>query len=316
MKTSIRQRPAEGEKMRAPGLFIALALLSIAGCDSASDSDEDDTIASDLASAVVEIGDLAGSGATGLGRELFASERASCSSLSFGACANEVRERDFSAPSDGYCTRGSSGGRHVFGRVLLTFANTSSACNFNGSVGDDSNPPSITRTVDNHYVLRESDGRKVLVYTGEGMVAEKAIGAADLLDFSGTSRSGGAVLRKVAGNVRNLTILGIHRRGLSSAGKYTHWHTLYSDTDAITVTDTGMGKLLNGTLYIMHNRKQRKIAQSLESVSFVPSCQYPVGGATSYAWTENGEAKSVGITWSSTCGSVNVDGTDEELDAD
>jgi hypothetical protein len=294
-------------------LFATLALLSLAGCGSTSDSDADDTANTDLAASAAEVGDVAGAGSTGIGR--FLESRTSCSGISFGSCASGVRERDFSSASDGYCTRGSSNGRHVYGKSILTFANVGGACDFDSATGADTNSPSVTRTLDNHYVQRGNNGRKVLVYTGEGTVADKTIAAADLTDFEGTVRSGGAVLKKLSGGTKKLTILGIHRRGLNPNGKFTHWHTLYSDADGITVTNSGSDRVLNGTMYIMHNRKSLKITKTMTNVTFSSSCQFPKSGTTTFSWTEEGAAQSVSVTWSSTCGEASIDGTNEDLDS-
>jgi hypothetical protein len=154
-------------------------------------------------------------------------------------------------------------------------------------------------------------GRKVLIYTGTGTVADKTLADEDLKDFEGTARSGGAILKKLDGDVRKMTITGIHRRAVNPRGKFTMWHTIWSDADAITVTGSGASRTLDGTMYVMHNRAQRKITKTLTGVVLSSGCRFPTAGTTNFAWSGG----SVSVTWGS-CGSVTIDGTSTNLETD
>jgi len=221
-----------------------------------------------------------------------------------------VRTRNFSEPSDGYCTRGQGNLVRTYGKSILTFANVGGACDFDTATGSTATPPSVTRTLDGHYMQLGANGRKLLVYTGEGTVGGKTIAADDLKDFEGNTRSGGAVIKKLNGDIRKLTINGIHRRGLSILGKYTLWHTLWTDADGVTVTGSRGDRTLNGTIYVMHNRASRKITKTLTDVKFSSSCRFPISGTTNFSST----AGSVTVTWTSSCGTATIDGGAVDVD--
>ncbi len=295
-------------------LTWVLTLLVTVACSKEGDTtDADNTTSSSIAAAMAEVSDVVGAGATGLGRVADELTRTACSTVPFSACASEVRERNFSGPNDGYCTRGTTNLARTYGKSILTFDNTS-ACNFDGAPASDSAPPSVARTLFNHYVQLGAGGAKLLVYTGEGTVGDKTIAAVDLKDFEGNTRSGGAVIKKPLTGApdHKLTILGIHRRGVTVAGRYTLWHTLYSDADGITVSDGGGGdRVLNGTMYVMHNRVQRKITKTLAGVKYTAACRFPVAGTTNFTST----AGSVTVAWGS-CGSATIDGVAATLEND
>ncbi len=297
-------------------LIALFTLLLLVACSKTTTSEADDTSNTDLATSVTEVGDMAGSGATGAGRlleemdeALEALPRASCSTIAFGSCVSGVLERNFSSPTEGYCTRGPANGIRTFGKAILTFANVT-ACGFEAVGAADTNTPSITRTLDNHYLQRGASGRKLLIYTGAGTVGGQTIGADDLKDFEGTTRSGGATVKKLTTG-KKLTINGIHRRGLTAGGKYTMWHTLYTDADGITVTNAGLDRVMDGTMYVMHNRASRKITKTLTAVTFTAACRFPISGTTAFSWTGG----SFTVTWGA-CGSATVDGAATTLDTE
>ncbi len=296
--------------MKYLGLTAIVWLTLFLACGTSTD-DTDDTSTEDYVSATSEIGDLSGSGSTGL--SLVSSPRkdssGACSSVPFGACEGKKRERAFSLAGGDTepCTRGKANGRRVFGKVLLTYS--ADSCAFSA---EDS---TITRTLSNHYVQRGLNGKKVLIYTDSGTVASKSLSESDLIDYEGTKRSGGAIKKKGSGTEDKLTILGIHRRGLNPNGKFGFWHTLWSEADAITVVESGTGDsstaTLNGTFYIMHNRAKLKVTKTLKDIKFVKGCSHPTSG-TETITLPNGTTTSV--TFNSNCGLPTIDSAESTLD--
>ena len=109
-----------------------------------------------------------------------------------------------------------------------------------------------------------------------------------------------------------MTVGGIHRRGVGINGRYTLWHTLYSDADALTVTDgAGSDRVVNGTMYLMHNRIERKITKTLTNVNFTATCRFPTSGTTAFAWSGG----SMTVTWG-TCGTATIDGVSTMLETE
>lgn len=318
-------------------LILGVSLFSLTGCLS-SLNDSDDTTNTDFAAAVSEVGDAVGAGATGLGRSephheeddlMRASSegasaatlknlRASCSSISFGSCSAGQKIRYFSdeGGNSSPCTRGKSNGRRVYGASVLTFSDA--ICAFD-SLGAGA---TVTRTLSNHYIQRGLRGNKVLIYTGTGTVSDQIFVESDLEDYEGTSRSGGTTLKRTAGDSDKLTISGIHRRGFTTAGKFTFWHTIFSDPDALTVTKSGSGDSrtasLTGTLFIMHNRMRKKVTKTLSNVTFTKGCAHPTSGtATLSIPSDDGTTSStVTITYSNTCGEASINGIKSTLDAE
>lgn len=273
----------------------------------------DDTADSDFAAASGEVGDVAGAGGTGIGRLMESSDqgRAVCSTIDFAACdtATKTRTREFSTSGgdEDPCTRGTDDGLRVFGKSILTFSDAT--CAFETAAAG----ATVTRTLSNHYIRRGLLGRRLLVYTGEGTVAGMTIAAADLLNFAGTSYSGGATIKRGSRRTDTMTIHGIHRRGLTTSGKYTHWHTLHSATDAITVELAGSGAsrtaTLNGTFYIDHNRIGKTATAVMTNVVFTQGCRLPTSGQKTVTYTGvEGTEKTITITFSSDCGKASIDG--------
>lgn len=294
--------------------FFAFFLLSLAlgACSkqaSTSSDDTDDSSNTELASSISQIGDAAfgGNSARVAAEEAADNIRGACSALTFGSCTSGKRTKSFSADggdSDA-CTRGKSNAFSVFGQAVLTFSRTSTC--LISATGD-----TVTRTFNNHYIKRGTGGRSVLIYTGTGTVGGKTIAAADLNDYSGTERSGGAVLTKGSGASGTLAITGIHRRGVNPNGKYGFWHTVYTDSanPLSFSTDLSTGSItMNGTTYVAHNRAKVKIGTTLLDVRFEAACRHPVGGSTKFEYTgTNGALVSLTLTWSATCGQAS-DGT-------
>ena len=293
-------------------LALILGLLFLLNQCGSSTDDTDDTSTSDYVSASGEVGDVSSGGSTGLS---LANTRKdvgdACPSIAFSACTSKVKERAFSLNGGNTepCTRGKSNGRRVFGKAILTFS--ADDCAFTEE------DATITRTLSNHYVQRGLNGKKVIIYTGTGTVADKNLSGTDMADYEGTTRQGGAVLKKGAETEDKLTVLGIHRRGLNPNGKFGFWHTLWTEEDGITVVRSGSGDsataTLNGKLYIMHNRAKIKITKTLKDVKYVKSCMYPTSGTETI---EIPGSATVTATFTSSCGLPTIDNAESTLDTE
>lgn len=294
-------------------LVAGFAFALLVGCQKVNDSSADDnTTSADLAATLAELSTIAGAGATGTGYEAdeVLNPRTTCASVGFSGCTTDRNERNFSSPSAGYCTRGAYNLVRTYGKGVLTYVNVT-GCDFAVAAASDATPPTVTHAFDNHYMQLGANGRRLLVYTGAGTVSDKTIADADLKDFEGNLRSGGVTIKKYAAS-RKLTIGGIHRRGVGINGKYTLWHTIYSDADGLVVTDgAGATRIVNGTMYLMHNRISRKITQTLTNVTYEVACRFPTSGTTSFAWTGG----SMSITWG-TCGTATIDGVSTTLETE
>lgn len=279
----------------------------VVGCSSKDSADDpEDTTNTDLAAAAAQVGDAA-RGTTSV-RDVMDAPRVttdSCSTHALGACASETRTRNFSTSPDGGdqnpCTRGKGNGLNVFGSAVLTFTGTASCAI--SAAGD-----TVTRTLKNHYFVHGNKGKTVIVYTGTGTVGGKAIADADLKDYQGTTRSGGAKLTKGNAGTDTLDILGIHRRKVNPNGKYAFWHTVYTAAGAglsVQKDTPAVGKTtVSGTAYIALNRAAKTVTKTLTGVVYDASCRHPIAGTTTFSTPGEGGAAATTVTveWQSECG--------------
>ena len=276
--------------------LVSIPLLFCLVCCSSDDSDN--TTNADLASMTSILGEIINP--TVAVRDTRAS---ACSAMALSECSANLKTRSFSTDGGDStpCTRGNVS---VFGKTILTFSSATCALTTSHTV---------TRTFDNHY-LQLAAGGKVLIYTQTGTVAGKIIAGTDLKDYEGTSRSGGALLTK-GSSADTLAITGIHRRSLSSSGRYGYWHTLYSDTDLSISRSGASSTISSGTLILMHNRAKIKVSKEFTDVVFNESCVFPVSGTITYTVTsDSATSKLFTATFSSTCGKASIDGTEATLD--
>lgn len=293
-------------------LLVASLPFLFTHCGSSTTSDSDDSTTADVAAALSVVGELVN---TVVQTRTNRASRALCSAKVYDPCDSNLKRIRYFSPSaldaDG-CTRGSGTTAYsVFGSATLTYNAVN--CTFT-NIGN-----SVTRTLANHYYSPEFSGRKVLVYTGTGTVAGKVLETADVTDFNGTSRTGGSTLAITSAGAtteERLNISGVHRRGLNGNDRFSFWHTIYtSSTDPILLSRTGStATVTGGTLVVLNNRASSSTSMAFSSVSFSSTCCYPTAGTVTLTQTlSDGTSSTISTVYSSTCGSVTIDGTSTTL---
>jgi hypothetical protein len=221
---------------------------------------------------------------------------ADCSTVSFDSCIAGVKVRSFNQ-----CTRTSSAGGTVtaYGMSKLTYLDSS--C----SMGTTNNY--FVRSFEGHY-RSTALGYKVLSYTGvENDLAGVAIGTADLQDYTGTVRSGGTKVTTTGANTRTIEISGVHRRGLRANGEFGFWHTTYTSSPLQVSKSGSTYTIVSGSVNVASNRLGLVTSTTYSGVEYDPSvCCYPIAGTVTVSV---GSATPVVTTFSSTCGSVQLDST-------
>lgn len=287
-------------------LLLCFAIIGVlSSCSRVGSSDSDTTTVAELISATSMIGPLVQS------MSVYRSERdvyATCSSLSFGACdSTNYTKTLYYSPSalDGNgCTRGSGANlQTLFGAVTSTY---------NSADCSESNGTTVTRSFVNHYLMN-ANGDDVLMYSNVGTVAGVDLAVADLTDYGGVVRRGGATMLRSAGT-DILMIPGIHRRGYSAAGRFTFWHTLYT-TNPLNIQRNGANStIFAGQVMLAQNRGEYLLTQTMINTVFQTSCNYPVSGAITYTTTSaTAPTTSFTVNFLPTCGSVTVDGSPTTL---
>lgn len=287
-------------------LTIVLIFLSTIGLNSCSNksadessSDSDDSTNSAVVQSATVIVGNALQGAA----QSFIEPFAQCSTEAFSSCNSAVRTRTLSG-----CERSNSANSVVlfYGTVNLTF-NSDATC----TTAFSSTSGSVTRTVENYYAVNEATDYKIIEYTNVGTVAGKTISSNDLKDYTGDVRSGGTTVTFLDASSRQITINGVHRRGVRPSGLYGFWHTTYT-TNPLSVTNTGTEyTIASGTVIVAHNRLAATVTNTFSNVEYPldGSCCYPTSGSVSSVTG----AETTTTVFSSTCGNVTINGESATL---